>query len=448
MFIDVDPLNCAPGELLAAVVDDEPGLMVMSALLMVDRAALGPGDAITWVQIHERVTAWWASLQVAALVAAAEPEPRIDEFMLLVTDSDEVRLIRIADVAREELALAVRVAPATAQDRIDAARLLAGPLAATHEALSRGEISTGHVAVMVEHACRLPGRWMRDEAETATFTTACSELQCRVLPTARKGTLSMTRVAAKRAVLAIDAEGERRRRQEARCTRDVWVRDEVDGISLLVARMATEQAHAVMTAIDATAHDHRLEVEPSAVMGERRVAALAALVLGGDGATTAPARMHLDIVVDLPTFLGMDQDAVQIRGADPVSPDVLRDLLADPDVAVTMRRLLTDPVTGNLLDYGRRTYTVPQALRDFIVARDRVCRFPGCRRSAARSQLDHALAWDDGGTTNPANLGALCVRHHQLKTHGGWDLTRSHADGTCVWRSPHGRQYEHSPPTI
>jgi hypothetical protein len=320
MFIDVDPLICAPGELLAAVVDDEPGLMVMSALLMVDRAALGPDDAITWVQIHERVTAWWASLQVAALVAAAEPEPRID-----------------------------------------AARLLAGPLAATHEALSLGEITMGHVRVVVEQACRLPGRWMRDDAETATFTAACGELQRRVLPNAKRGTLSMTRAASKRAVLAIDAAGERRRRELARCTRDVWVRDEADGISMLVARMATEQAHAVMTAIDAKAHDDRLEVEPSAVMGERRVAALAALVLGGDGATTAPARMHLDIVVDLPTFLGMNQDAVQIRGADPVSPDVLRDLLADPDVAVTMRRLVTDPLTGRLLDYGRRTYAGPQA---------------------------------------------------------------------------------------
>jgi hypothetical protein len=91
---------------------------------------------------------------------------------------------------------------------------------------------------------------------------------------------------------------------------------------------------------------------------------------------------------------------------------------------------------------------VPQALREFIVARDRVCRFPGCRRNAARCQVDHAIAWDDGGTTNPANLGALCIRHHQLKTLGGWDITSSDADGTCMWRSPHGRQYEHSPPTI
>jgi hypothetical protein len=372
--------------------------------------------------------------------------PLIEEFALLVRGSDEEVLIRVEDVIREELGSAVRVSPVTAQHRIDTARLLAGPLADTHLALSLGEISTGHVAVVVEQACRLPGRWMRDEAETATFTRACSELQRRVLPTARRGTLSMTRVAAKRAVLAIDAEGDRRRRERARCTRDVWVRDEVDGISLLVARMATEQAHAVMTEIDAAAHDDRLVLDPAATIGERRVQALAGLVLGGDGATAAPVRAHVDLVIDLPTLLGLSDGSVELTGSGPVGVDVLRGLLADPQVAVTMRRLITDPLTGRLLDYGRRTYAVPQALRDFIVARDRVCRFPGCRRKASLCQLDHAIAWDDGGHTSPANLGALCVRHHQLKTLGGWGITSSHADGSCEWRSPHGRQYEHSPP--
>jgi hypothetical protein len=199
----------------------------------------------------------------------------------------------------------------------------------------------------------------------------------------------------------------------------VWVRDDVDGLSMLFARMATEQAHAVMTVIDATAH---------------------ATATGG------VVRAHLDLVIDLPTFLGLSDGSVELTGAGPVGVDVVCDLLADPDVAVTMRRLITDPLTGRLLDYGRRTYEVPRALREFIVARDRVCRFPGCRRNASLCQLDHATAWHDGGPTSPSNLGALCVRHHQLKTLGGWDITSSDADGSCVWQSPHGREYEHSPP--
>jgi hypothetical protein len=124
---------------------------------------------------------------------------------------------------------------------------------------------------------------------------------------------------------------------------------------------------------------------------------------------------------------------------------VVRGLLADPEVTVTMRRLVTEPVTGHLLDLGRTRYEVPDRLRDFLTVRDQTCRFPGCRRKAARCQVDHAEAWDDGGGTSAANLGPLCVRHHQLKTHAGWTITASHADGSCTWASPHGRTYEHAP---
>jgi hypothetical protein len=154
--------------------------------------------------------------------------------------------------------------------------------------------------------------------------------------------------------------------------------------------------------------------------------------------------------MDLPTFLALrDADSpgsVELRGAGQLSSDVVRDLLADPDVAVTIRRLVTDPLTGHLLDYGRKTYEVPQRPREFIIARERTCRFPSCQRRADLGQIDHAIPWDDGGQTNPANLGALCVRHHQLKTFAGWQITESKADGSCVWISPQGRRYDHEPP--
>ncbi|MBK9739696.1 MAG: DUF222 domain-containing protein [Actinobacteria bacterium] len=473
-FVD----GLTPGGLLGMLAGMRPSALVLDALMTIDRAALSDVDAVAFLQVHQRVAAWWAAVGLEAVIPAAAAEPLVEEFTLLVPGSDEERRIRIADVRREELGAALRLPAATAQDRIDTARLLAGPLAATAAALAAGEVTDRHVAVIVEAAGRLPGRGMRDDTERATFTAACADLQARVLPTARKATVSMTRAAARRAVLAIDAAGERRRRREARCTRDVYVCDELDGISTLIARMSTEAAHAVMTAVDALAHDDRFtpttdgygpaEGSASATMGERRVEALAALVLrahaascvnndggerGGSGEVPAPqVRAHLDLVIDLPTLLdlaaGVTGGVVELRGSGPVSADVVGDLLADPEVAVTMRRLVTDPVTGHLLDYGRRVYAVPQRLRDFIVARDRVCRFPGCRRAAARSQIDHAHAWNDGGDTSPGNLGALCVRHHQLKTHTGWRITDSRPDGSCTWTSPHGRVYEHEPPPV
>jgi len=476
-------------------VDLQPGPLSMSVLLMVDRTRLSPTDAITFLQVHERLTSWWASLQVDAVVAAASPEPLVEEFTILEprADREVERTIRIQDSVREEFSSALRLAPVTAQARIDSARLLAGPLTATGRALELGEISTGHAAVIVDTARRLPGYLVAESAvggmpdddpdaarrEREEFRVACVRLQERVLPVARRGTLSSTRQAANRAVLAIDAQGQRRRRERARCTRDVFVVDEIDGISTLIARLATEQAHAIMTAVDAAAHlakaasgvvtlrrsadTHDPHCEPSTEsscapssvrsldatarlsMGEYRAQALADLIVAATSSDRSRTGLsaRLDVIIPLDVLTGASSAPVEIANGGLLGSEALRDLLADPGVGVTMRRLVADPMTGTLLDVGRRSYAVPDRLREFIVARDRTCRFPGCRRRAARCQLDHATAWDDGGETSIANLGALCQRHHQLKTHGGWDLTDSAGDGSCTWISPQGRRYRH-----
>jgi hypothetical protein len=102
--------------------------------------------------------------------------------------------------------------------------------------------------------------------------------------------------------------------------------------------------------------------------------------------------------------------------------------------------LLADPVTGQLLDYGRRTYRPPKALQKYLRTRDRTCRFPFCGRLAQRCDIDHAHAWHDGGPTTTANCGCLCRRHHRLKTAGLWKL-RSHANGSATWTSPSGHLY-------
>ena len=36
---------------------------------------------------------------------------------------------------------------------------------------------------------------------------------------------------------------------------------------------------------------------------------------------------------------------------------------------------------------------------------------------AADAELDHVMAWSDGGPTSEPNLAACCTHHHRLKTH-------------------------------
>ena len=132
----------------------------------------------------------------------------------------------------------------------------------------------------------------------------------------------------------------------------------------------------------------------------------------------------------------MAENPGQLSGYGPIPASLARELAADGN----WKRFITDPTSGELLDIGRKSYRPSQHLVDFLIARDRTCRFPGCRYPAHRSDIDHVTPWDDGGKTTPQNLGSLCRRHHRLKTHGGWKVT-SARDGSCEWISPNGKHY-------
>ena len=140
--------------------------------------------------------------------------------------------------------------------------------------------------------------------------------------------------------------------------------------------------------------------------------------------------------MDLPTMLGLAENPAELSGYGPIPASIARALAADGK----WRKFITDPGSGNLLDCGRESYLPPQPLVDFLTARDRICRFPGCSQPARVGDIDHAKSWETGGETTQGNLGFLCRRHHRLKTHGGWKL-ESNRDGSCTWTSPVGKKY-------
>ena len=110
----------------------------------------------------------------------------------------------------------------------------------------------------------------------------------------------------------------------------------------------------------------------------------------------------------------------------------------------TWRRVVTDPLSGTVVDVGRTRYRPPSALADLVRARDASCTHPGCEVPAARCDIDHVQAWADGGTTSLDNLTSLCQAHHRLKHTPGWTLTRT-SEGVLTWRTPTGARYERRP---
>ena len=369
------------------------------------------------------------------------------------SSSPDSRTITIDDGIREQVAVHLRWSFTESQRRIDHARLLYGPLSETAQALHNGSISVDHATVVCNAAAKLSLAWHTDLHDQQQFISDCVQLQNLVLPIAARCTISRTKVAADKALERIDSIAQRERRRSQRLLHDIAVIDEGDGCALLLARMGLIEAHACAAAIRAHAGTEKFSDltdthgDPLRA-GQTRIAALIDLLTssrhGGAG-----VKAQVDLVIDLNTLLGL-QDAMGScsegsRTPFAVAGSDIRDFLSAVDCDLTLRRLVTDPLRGHLIDLGRTRYTPSAELRRLIHARDITCRFPGCNRSAKGGQIDHAREWIRGGETSSANLGALCTRHHQLKTHGGWSIVDSRADGSCAWRAPHGAIYRVAP---
>jgi hypothetical protein len=130
------------------------------------------------------------------------------------------------------------------------------------------------------------------------------------------------------------------------------------------------------------------------------------------------------------------------------------------------RLVLTDTLTGALLaltdlpalrraDEAGTGLAVPSATHGYrpgaaldrhVRARDRRCRFPGCRRPVPRTgELDHAVPWP-AGPTSATNLTGYCTGHHRGKHQApGWRHTLA-PDGTLTVTTPTGLTATTTPP--
>lgn len=137
----------------------------------------------------------------------------------------------------------------------------------------------------------------------------------------------------------------------------------------------------------------------------------------------------------------------EVEALDPVSDD-LPVIEAGPVIGpARARRLccdgsvipLLESASGEVLAIGRKTRTVPPALRRALKRRDGGCRFPGCTQ---RHWVDahHIRHWVHGGETAMDNLVLLCRRHHSAVHEGGFSIRRQPSDAGLAFEfvDPHG----------
>jgi 5-methylcytosine-specific restriction protein A len=78
--------------------------------------------------------------------------------------------------------------------------------------------------------------------------------------------------------------------------------------------------------------------------------------------------------------------------------------------------------TGEPLDIGRATRTIPAGIRRAVAIRDRGCAYPGCGQPPARCEVHHCTEWAHGGHTALHNCTMLCKAHHLIVHGTGWQV--------------------------
>jgi hypothetical protein len=150
-----------------------------------------------------------------------------------------------------------------------------------------------------------------------------------------------------------------------------------------------------------------------ATRGQRAADALTSIAqdsLAGTacGDTSTPV---LSVFVDLDTASNTITSATLDSGP-PIGNGALEELLCNTWIEPILTRDAT-PVT-----VGKRTRTIPPALRRAVLHRDGGrCSVAGCT-SRHRLEVHHIVPFSQGGSNDPDNLTTLCWFHHHVVIHG------------------------------
>jgi len=423
---------------------------LVSELVAIDPTGLEPAARLRYVLLADRVSAWGqaqASRALAVYAGAAAP-----------VWADAAAQARRDRHLRLEVRVARRISDDAAARDIDAARRLDAELRPVREAWSRGALSFRYVAAFLDRTRLCP-----PELTTAVIDRLGDRLT--TTPSTRIGTVVNS------ALSWLDPNGQAARARRAR-THEVGVtqRTLADGLGQITVIDKLEVTRAMIERIDDDADEvlaHSAtcascaEAVPAEI-GPARAAALRGILFArgtatphGDRGASDDAELsdsvassvmaqrprkarrsrrgELQVVIDLATLLGLADNPALLAGA-PVPADLARELASE---CGSLRRIVTDPVDGHLLDYGIRTY-LPQSLKDHVAARDGTCTAPGCGQPASRCELDHVIPFPDG-PSDVGNTHMLCKRDHTIKTDGDLQILESDADGTTRWRTRDGQ---------
>ena len=236
--------------------------------------------------------------------------------------------------------------------------------------------------------------------------------------------------------LTCDHDPDATLRKRALDNRGVSVTPRGHGMADISAYVSVEVAEAFMQALEKLAASPEC-ADPYAQGDARTKEQRCADALAGFLTAHCTYRINVDVVIPADTLIGDNEYGAESKRLGPITSELARTLCFSPDAR--WRRLVTDPLSGRLVDLSAETYRIPERIRRAVKARDLTCRFPGCHRSAEYADCDHIVPWPKG-KTRATDLAGLCRHHHRVKTHSAWkvkhDPSTPHHD--MVWTSPLG----------
>ncbi|MFE5409807.1 DUF222 domain-containing protein [Microbacterium sp. NPDC056569] len=252
------------------------------------------------------------------------------------------------------------------------------------------------------------------------------ELMCDI---ARAATVAATRRQARLVADRMTGSTRTQRHAAAFARRTVYVEDVADGMSWVYAMVTTDRAHAFDRELSLTAKQMSADQRDGRTTGQIRADLFADLLRGRD-VTRVKAKVLVTVPLDRlapearasvrdvrarTPMAGLDLNSdCLIPGVGPIDDASARQLLLE---AGAFTRVVTDPVTGVILDMDRRARKATRAQREWLALVHGTCARDGCDRLAIDGDIDHHCAYHGPGRgqTDIANLDPLCDPDHAVK---------------------------------
>ena len=285
-------------------------------------------------------------------------------------------------------------------------------LPATEEALRSGKLSLAQVSEIASTVGDRPDK--EAELVAAAESESLPALQERCRAVRAEG------------VAAVEGYDKVRKNRYLRHWTDA------EGAFRMEARLCPDDGARVLAALE----PHQRRVFASARGQGRRESydayaadALVALVRGEQAGPPAAVAVRVDHAAWVRGHTE-EGEMCDIAGIGPIPVATARALADDGVLKVVVTRGVDVVAVAHA---GR---TIPAHLRTALEARDPKCVIPGCD-VRDRLEIDHLLAFAEGGPTALDNLARICHRHHYLKTHQGWVLAGG--PGAWTWDRPRER---------